>query len=136
MCLAVIHAPHRNFPPTHSPDPTDYISPAIKASYQKHMGFQCRLCAYDGKEWTVASAVFAMQTGEMGFEFQCPECDSTDIALIIEGDDDFMFGLDIPDDIIDAVDPSISSFDISKDDMNGIFEEWLAEDEDDPTFIP
>tara|TARA_R110002051_G_scaffold73103_1_gene132483 strand:- start:2302 stop:2505 length:204 start_codon:yes stop_codon:yes gene_type:complete len=66
------------------------------------------------------------------------------LMMDTDGESDFLFDLDIPDEtflIEPPFDPDDnSSHDVFKDspyyEYTEIYEEWVSEDEDDPTFIP
>lgn len=48
---------------------------------------RCSICFYDGERWLVDGAVFEMETSSIYYEFQCPECDSLDIEILITKND-------------------------------------------------
>ena len=49
---------------------------------------RCSICNYNGEKWGVAGAVFELESASLYYEFQCPECDSLDIEVLIPKNDE------------------------------------------------
>jgi len=49
---------------------------------------QCSVCGYKGERWGVHNALFELETLALYYEFQCPECDSLDIEILISKNDE------------------------------------------------
>lgn len=53
----------------------------------------CAICAYRGDTWGVKGAVWEADTMSLYYEFQCLECDSLEINIVLPSESDESAGV-------------------------------------------